>query len=71
MSLFAVIRRALFVCVVAASVCAVAAPADAQSKSKKKSSPETFHARAKVMMTGVAGADALVTIQIDKYTPEK
>ena len=55
-------------CAVATGACVIALPAVAQSK--KKASPETFHARAKVAVAGVAGADALITIQIDQYTPE-
>lgn len=63
------IKRALVACAVAGGVCVFASPAAAQSK--KKVPPEIFHGKAKVAVAGVASADALVTIQIDEYTPEK
>src|SRR5512140_1062654 len=69
MSVIPVIKRALVLCTAAAVVCVFAAPAAAQSK--KKTAPEIFHAKAKVAVSDVAAADALVTIQIDAYTPEK
>lgn len=40
------------------------------SQSKKNSAPETFNARAKVAAAEGVG-DAYVTIQVDKYTPER
>jgi hypothetical protein len=69
MSIIPMIKRALVLCAAGAVVCVFASPAAAQSK--KKAPPEIFHAKAKVAVAGVAGADALVTIQIDEYTPEK
>lgn len=47
----------------------VLSAASAQSK-KKDGEPETFRAKAETTISGVAGANTLLEIVVDRYTPE-
>jgi hypothetical protein len=53
-----------------ATVHPIAGGVSAQSKNKKGAAPEVFRGTAKVS-TATAGGEAHVSIEIDRYTPEK